>query len=187
MTSSKLMASRDVTTLLSALFSVEFMATFNTTRDVLQLGLFINLAVDCCGRVSELVAPGSISNGDKCLRWGHVEFFAFQVNGMVEISAKVAFAGLKGPGIDSKRHKTIPLRILPLELAAEDSLLQLITIGLIDGVFENISSWSDFDNLMPGPSGTRISLRESVKVKPVRALYPIPRSLLISRSRFSGI
>lgn len=89
------MVSRDVTSLLSVLFSVEFMATFSTSRDVLQLGLFINLAVDCCGRVGELVAPGNVNDGDKCLRCGHVEFFAFPVNGKIEILAKVTYIGVK--------------------------------------------------------------------------------------------
>lgn len=75
--------------------------------------------------------------------------------------------------------------MVPLELAAEDSLLQLITTGLIDGVFENITCWSDFEDLMPGPSRTSILLQESPKVKQVRGLDPKPRPLLISCSRFS--
>ncbi|KAJ9641412.1 hypothetical protein H2199_005382 [Coniosporium tulheliwenetii] len=125
------------------------------------------MATDCCSRVSELIAPGNPQNGDKCLRWSHVELFAFQEEAGITLMAKITYEGLKGRGIDLTRRKVIPLRLLPLELAAEDTLFQLIIVGLIDQVFENVSFWKDIEELRPGPNGTRVRIKDSESGMPV--------------------
>ena len=111
------------------------MATYRFARSILYTALFINLAVDCSGRVSEFVyTPGT--NKGKCLPGNPIQLFAFRRKGQITLQARVRFTDLKGSyGTTEERSKIIPLRLLPLELAAEDSLRQLVILGMIDGVF----------------------------------------------------
>ena len=160
---------QDVSQILATLFTIEHMATFVHTRYILYVSLFINLAVDCAGRVSELlVLGGKLCNG-KCLRWCDIEVFAFLLpDGMVTLKASVRYADLKGSnGTDVQKVKVIPLRLMPLYLAAEDSLRQLVTIGIIDDVFEAVKSWQDIQYLVPGRHGSRVKIKETALQLPV--------------------
>lgn len=164
-------ASRDITTLMKTLFTVEHMASYTSTRAVLYTSLFLNLAVDCSGRVGELLASDHKKTvGTKCLRWEHVELFAFlNVNGYPTLKAKIRFRDLKGNSKNAdQRSKTIPLRLLPLKLAAEDGLRQLVTLAIIDGVLEDVSCWEDLEYLTPGEYGTRLKVKADKLKQPVR-------------------
>lgn len=112
-------------------------------------------------------------------RWGSVEVFAFRDQdgrGPVFLQARLTFRYLKGSeGKTGPRHKTIPLRLLPPENVAEDSLFWLMTLGLIDGVFHGISSWSDIERLQPARHGQLIPIVESMRGTPVsRGLFWTP-------------
>lgn len=83
------------------------------------------------------------------LHGGCVEIFAFkdQDADHVFLQARLTFRNIKGPGFNDKSRfkKIIPLRLLPPAFVAEDTLfwLWLVVLGLIDGVFAGVSSWSD--------------------------------------------
>jgi hypothetical protein len=158
---------KDVTAILRKLFSIDYMTKFSSTRNELYLSLFINLAVDCCSRISEILAPGDTQHGDRCLRVEHIKLYAVRLDGRVTLQAKVQYKGPKGRTLARNKQKTIPLRLLPLELAAEDTLRQLVTLLLIDDVFESIKSWIDFKALDAGPNGTLIRFKDSEKGKPM--------------------
>jgi hypothetical protein len=159
----------DVTTLLHTIFSVKYMATLRNTREVLNLSLVVNMLVDCAGRVGELVR----GKNKKFLKWKRVSFYAFQDDIMspVKLRAKILYADIKDGENDPNRTKSIPFRLLPLELAAEDTLRQLLTVALIDGVFENISTWEDFQALRPGPDGRRILTKEEFNERPASPYF----------------
>lgn len=79
-----------------ALFVVEHMATFLSTRCILYASLFICLAVDCSGRVKEILSFQKRSVDPKCLRWRHVELFAFpSVDGRNTLKAEVRYNDLE--------------------------------------------------------------------------------------------
>ncbi|KAJ9649484.1 hypothetical protein H2199_000259 [Coniosporium tulheliwenetii] len=159
---------KDVTGLLEVLYSREYMAVFRTTREILYTSLFINLAVDCCGRIGEILRGGhKKANPTKYLRWSHVKLYAFNEDGKTVLRALVAFSNLKSATIETNKTKTIPLRLLPLHMTAQDTLRQLVILGLIDGVFENVRCWADFDNLDPGEHSTLIKMSDSEMLKPV--------------------
>ena len=175
----KLTTSQDVTHILATLFTIEHMATFSHTREILYVSLFINLAVDCSGRISELlVTGGKLCNG-RCLRWKDVEVYAFHLpDGMITLKASIRYAGLKGTtGLDDHRAKVIPLRLMPLHLAAEDSLRQLVTLAIIDDVFEVVKSWKDIQSLLPGPHGSRVEIKETALEMPVSYHHTYPIAL----------
>ena len=157
----------DITLLVQTLFSVRYMVTFTNTRYPLQIALFLTLLIDYAGRVSEFIAHGKIRYRQKMLRWCHTSFYAFCTPGGIVLKASVRFNDLKNTVFDPSKHKTIPLRFLPLELAAEDSLRLLITVAFIDRVFENLHSWEDIQNLNPGPDGTLVRIKESALLLPV--------------------
>jgi hypothetical protein len=91
-------------------------------------------------------SPGSADPGlgDRHLRVGDIDLYAFSGTDAaaddVVLEAKLSFKCLKGSGADPTGHKTIPLKFLLLEMAAEDTLRILITLQLIDDVFR---SWCD--------------------------------------------
>lgn len=145
-----LTSDKDVTAILRALFTVEHMATLQTTRHILYTALFFNLAVDCSGRVGELLlGSGKKAREGNLLRWKHVEFYAFPITGGLTNKAKLRF-------LPFGRNKAIPLRLLSLRLAAEDSLRLLTKLAMIDGVLKDLRCWDDISFLTPGPDGTRL-------------------------------
>ncbi|TLD05793.1 uncharacterized protein PgNI_08407 [Pyricularia grisea] len=46
-----------------------------------------------------------------------------------------------------QNQKTTPFRLLPPKLSVEDSLFWLTILSLIDGAFENFTSWSYFEGV----------------------------------------
>ena len=165
----KLTTPQDVSLLLRTLFSVTHMATFPRTREILHVALFLNLAVDCSGRISEILLHGGRLCEGKCLRWQDVEIYAFRsAEETISLQASVRYSGLKGVSAHKeKRSKVIPLRLLPIHLAAEDTLRQLITLGIIDDVFPDVKSWEDVQFLLPGPHGSRVAVKETSLSLPV--------------------
>lgn len=141
---------QDVSDFLRQLFDPAFCSSQLTTRDVLTFALMICLMIDCNGRVSELTGASmstetwviwKAENLEKIFTWKYVELFAFpSIGGKVQLQARITFKGLKNTGQKGNRQKGILLRLLPLDLAAEDSLRWLLILGLIDGVFENITT-----------------------------------------------
>lgn len=169
----------DITTFLAHLFHPKFMATLPTTRDILLIVLFVCLEIDCSTRASELLMPGmplktkeeyKVEHKDKMFTWGCVEVFAFrdEKTDPVRLIARLTFRCLKTKlDMGYNKKKTIPLRLLPPEYAAEDSLFWLMVLGLIDKVFVGISSWSDIEQLQPGPRGLAVPIKESMKQVPI--------------------
>lgn len=173
----------DITAFLRNLFDPKFMVSLGSTRTVLLIALFVCLQVDCSGRVSEFLMPHLSKeytaayieeHRDKMFTWGCVEIFAFEDQDAdhVFLQARLTFRDIKAPGLNDKfRHKkTIPLRLLPPEFVAEDTLFWLVVLGLTDGVFAGVSSWSDIDQLQPGPHGQSIPIEPSMSQVPVSHL-----------------
>lgn len=182
---------QDITSFLESLFSREFLSTVQTTRDVLLIALFVCVQIDCSARVSDLLMPSmskeaiskyKIEHKEKIFTWGCVEIFAFNNeqetmaataamptgrSHRVFVQARLSFRSIKDTKNKGYRLKTIPLRLLPPTHAAEDSLFWLIVLGLIDGVFDGVSSWSDIEQLRPGPNGLRIRIKHGWKDTPV--------------------
>lgn len=69
-----------------------------------------------------------------------------------------------------ERSKTIPLRLLSLRLAAEDSLRLLITLAMIDGVLKDLRCWDDINFLLASPDGTRFAVKKNRLEQPIRLL-----------------
>ncbi|TVY26861.1 hypothetical protein LHYA1_G004415 [Lachnellula hyalina] len=168
---------KDVSQCLRSFFDPTYCSSQLTTRDILTFALVINLMIDCNGRISELTRPSmsyedwetwKSENPEKIFTWQHVELFAFPgPDGKAELEARLTFSGLKNTGQKGNREKCIPLRLLPLHLAAEDSLRWLLILGLIDQVFHNITSWADLDAVRCEAGGTRIHIRPDKMETPV--------------------
>jgi hypothetical protein len=160
----------DLTMVTRGIFSIPFSAKFRGTRDILSFALFCTLFVDCAGRVSEFLWRETISLQvpGKFLAWKHVQFFAFLSSpGGVTLRAKVRYNDLKNPVLDPSKHKTVPLRFLPTELASEDSMRHLTTLAIIDGVFDSLKSFEDIQQFRPSPYGSRLKMKGSVLDLPV--------------------
>lgn len=65
----------DITILLETLYTDVSLCSFGTMRGVLYLDLFINLAIDSCGRIGEIVCASKAPK-EQCLRWEDVELWA---------------------------------------------------------------------------------------------------------------
>lgn len=185
----------DLTTFIRKLFERDIAADMGTTRDLLLIALYVCLQVDSSSRVSELLLPtiGSTEETEqykrenplKCFEWICIEPHAFRNEtagelgraGKVTLKAILNFRDLKAPrgqgatsrgGYQAKVEKKIPLRLLPPSRVAEDSLFLLVTLGLIDQVFEGITSWQDIERLQPGENGLRIAIKANMERVPVR-------------------
>ncbi|KAK0119748.1 hypothetical protein ONS95_011183 [Cadophora gregata] len=168
----------DFSAFIRAFFDTEYLtATQYSTRNALNFVLCANMMLDCSNRISELLRP-SLSNADwevykkerkdRLFTWGRVELFAYPgVDSPVDLRARLTFRGLKNTGQKGNKSKIIPIRLLPLHMAAEDSLRWLLILGLIDRVFEGISRWSDFDAVRPSQHGTVIHIKKSMLEVPV--------------------
>ncbi len=151
----------DISILVRTLFSPEYIATMSNTRIPLQVVLFLTLAIDCSGRVGEFVATHGKKNKPTYLRWRHATITAFHTPVGVTLRGTLRFENLKDYKSDPNKHKTIPLRLLPLELATEDSFRLLLILGLIDQVFEGLHCWEDIQRLNPGPAGSHVRIKQS--------------------------
>ncbi|KAI9876171.1 MAG: hypothetical protein M1830_007093 [Pleopsidium flavum] len=95
---------KNVILLLRGLYEPATLCSFGTTRAVLYLTLFIDLAIDSCGRVGEIIPTDSKRQGE-CLHWDDVIFYLHRVvRGFLRFSANVTFKWLKGmrtkPGLE---------------------------------------------------------------------------------------
>jgi hypothetical protein len=168
----------DFSTFIRAFFDTEYLtATQYTTRNALNFVLCANMMLDCSSRISELLRP-ALSNDDweaykkkgkdNLFTWGRVELFAFPgVDCRVELRARLTYCGLKNTGQKGNKIKVLPIRLLPLYMAAEDTLRWLLILGLIDRVFEGVSSWADLEAVQPSQHGTRIPIKKSMLANPV--------------------
>ncbi len=168
----------DFSTFIRAFFDTGYLtATQYTTRNALNFVLCANMLLDCSNRISELLRP-SLSNNDwevykkerkdNLFTWGRVELFAFPgVDCRVELHARLTFSGLKNTGQKGNKIKVIPIRLLPLYMAVEDTLRWLLILGLIDRVFEGVSSWADLEAVQPSQHGTSIPIKKSMLATPV--------------------
>ena len=66
-------------------------------------------------------------------------------------TAIVNFKWLKGKRLDPSKYKKITFRLLPAELAFEDTLRQLLILALSEGILDGVSTWEDLEHLEPGP------------------------------------
>lgn len=172
----------DLSAFIKVLFSPRFAITVSSTREVLLLALFVCLQIDCSSRVSELVVPTlntedtkayKAKHPEKAFLWSSVEIYAYPHHGpggSVTLRARLTFRGIKDVSKKGYRVKRIPLRLLPPSNVAEDSLFWLVTLGLIDGVFNGISSWNDIDQLQPGEKGLMLRVKYPFREYPVSFL-----------------
>ena len=183
---------QDITSFLRRLFEPQFMCSLPTTRDPLLIALFICLMVDCGARPSEFLRPSMSEENrkaytkehpEKIFMWERVEVFAFPPlagEQSVQLRARLTFQSIKDSGNKGYKLKVIPLRLLPPDLVAEDSLFWLLTLGLIDQVFVNVSTWADFDRLQPGPHGLSIPIKSHMMQKAVSDSLPSYRVRLLT-------
>jgi hypothetical protein len=163
----------DITALIRTILSPEYIATMPNTRPPLQLLLFLSLATDCSGRVGEFLATYGKRNKPTFLCWRHATIVAFRTPTGVTLRGTIRFENLKDSKSDPNKHKTIPLRLLPLELASEDSFRLLLVLGLIDQVFEGLHCWEDIQRLDPGPNGTKVCIKTLALDFPVSFQAPV--------------
>lgn len=171
----------DLTMVTRGIFSRCFSAKFRGTRDILSFALFCTLFVDSAGRVSEFLWPADLAQQvpGKFLAWKHVEFLLFpSLSGGVTIRAKVRYNDLKNPVLDSSRHKTVPLRFLPIEVASEDSMRHLTALAIIDGIFESLKSFEDIQRFSPSTYGSRLKMKDSMLDLPVSYTCPHSQKVL---------
>ncbi|KAL8846268.1 MAG: hypothetical protein Q9221_008641, partial [Calogaya cf. arnoldii] len=131
---------QDITRVLRGLCTPRYMASFQDTRVPMLIALYLTLAIDCSGRVGEMLnnTTEKKCNLNRVLCWKDITVYAFppadpsSPSSPAIFKADVRFHGLKGSIADPTKQKTIPLRLLPLDLAAEDSLRWLLNLALID-------------------------------------------------------
>lgn len=178
----------DISFLLRSFFQVKFLVpSLTSTRAALNVALTLGLMLDCNICVSELVDTSESvrvesrptlmkQNERKVFSWKRVELFAFRdenEQGPVRLQARLTFNKLKNSTGITKgtRQKIIPLRLLPLDLATEDTLRWLIILGLIDGVFLSVCKWADLESVLYSSDGIKIAIKEEFLDIPV-SLYP---------------
>lgn len=179
----------DISTLLRSFFQTKYLvASLKTTRAALNVALALGLMLDCNNRISELLDPEAVAiklrpaykkeNKEKVFSWKRVELFAFQdrnQQGRVQLQARLTFKKLKSPNSIKmpNRMKIIPLRLLPLDLAAEDTLRWLVILGIMDGVFKDVRSWADLERIPYSPDGIKIEIKEDFLEIPVSLHSPL--------------
>ncbi|EHK16055.1 uncharacterized protein TRIVIDRAFT_65122 [Trichoderma virens Gv29-8] len=164
----------DVTFILSKLYSPEYLNRFPDMRTVLNLTLYIVLVVDLCGRGSE-IARNPSRPVHQCLHWEDVEFYTFQRidDNEFDIRVNIKVRWSKGQTADESRYHTVPFTsLLPPSMALEDTLRLLLTLALIDGVFDyGITTWEDLASLRLPPhiakTGRRIAIKKEFLSVPV--------------------
>lgn len=169
---------KDVSQFLRHFLDPKYCSSQLTTRDVLTYVLTVNLMIDCNSRISELTRPSmsteswkawKVENREKIFTWKYVELYAFPASRTKtqQLQARITFKGLKNTGQKGNREKGIPLRLLPLEFAAEDSLRWLVILGLIDGAFASVTSWAQLDAVEAHENGTKIFIKPEMMDVPV--------------------
>lgn len=93
--------------------------------------------------------------------------FASPAPAGVTVQANITFGDLKDKTFNPSKYKVTPLRLLPISLAGQDSLRMLFVSVLIDGAFEDLTSWDDIQKLRPGPNGTQSKLKQAALQLPI--------------------
>ena len=116
-------------------------------RTLLSLGIFINLMIDGCACIHEIV-PSEV-HPKQCLRWKVIQLCVFRrsPSDAVTIAGLVRFNHLKGMRDDPKKCKNISLMALPTSMWFEDSLRLIIFSALIDGHIDGAQTWPEFEKL----------------------------------------
>ena len=163
--------SKDVTTILRCLFSPTMMASYPSPKAVWYMCLCINLVIDSCSRIGEIVKSyQDRAAREQFLMWGDVEFWVFPDPSSVGknfFTAILTFKWLKGKRTDQSKWKKTTLRLLPVELAFEDTLRQLLILALSDGILAGITTWDQLERLRPAPTGSRIAIDPSYNAKAI--------------------
>jgi hypothetical protein len=156
---------RDVTHILRCLFQPLTLCSMNSPRMVWYLCLFINLAIDSCGRIGEILEnsyPGQFLSWSDCEFWVHQGLDSRNV-----LSAIIKFTCLKGKKLKPSEYKKITLRLLPIHLAYEDTLRQLLLLGIVEGHFDDVESWEDIERLEASPTGSLLAVKQASSKLPV--------------------
>ena len=82
-------------------------------------------------------------------------------------TAIVNFRWLKGKREDPKIFKKITMRLLPVELALEDTLRQLLILTLSEGSLDDFSTWEDLERLELVPGSPGIAINKSRNGNPI--------------------
>ncbi|KAF4636083.1 hypothetical protein G7Y89_g2010 [Cudoniella acicularis] len=144
--------SNDLDLLVDAAFSDAYSLSVKSIRVVLNMALYMNLFVDVCGRGSDLAWGGPMISEQEnhCLCWNHCHFYVVNVDdGDRVIAANIDIKYQKGQR-RKDLQKTVTLRLLPVNMAMQDSLRLLATLALVDGVFGPGVSWSSILAIDPG-------------------------------------
>ena len=161
----------DVVELLKTLYSPISMISYVNVRALCHFNLLINILVDSCGRIGE-VLPTTRTQEEQCLHWEDVEFWVKPSSDptsdlKVELYGRLTFRWLKGHRNDPETHKVIPLSLLPPHRAFEDTLRQLIYTAIVERHFQDITAWSDIESLHPAKYGQMIPIKRSSLKLPV--------------------
>ncbi|MCJ1391374.1 hypothetical protein MMC18_004238 [Xylographa bjoerkii] len=189
---------KDMQKIMQTLFSPAHIATFRNTHEVLLIALFINIISDNSGRIGELLATRRGTKKGKTtrsnvLRWGQdVKIWVMRNNrGVPELGGTFTTTVSKQAGHKLLRKGT-PLFLTPPNLALQDSLRLLVTLALIEGHFEDVTSWEDILKFDPGATEKILRFKPSSLSVPIfRVLGTeddyVPRNWIMVRLRRLGI
>jgi hypothetical protein len=136
----------DLTLVLQMLFSPLGLRQVMSMRVLLNLTIFLNLMVDTCGRIHEIVSTERYP--ELYLRWKDLQVYVFNQNGRHSLGGILHVGNLKGMKDDPTHFKEIPLSLLPSSLCLEDSLRLLLIAALIDGHIKGARTWADLERIM---------------------------------------
>jgi len=172
----------DCALLLRTLFQPHLLSTFRKGTDILRAALLINLCIDLCGRIGELLVRTRFYDDEgieildesvlgSILTWGRVKFELHQDNPTqpVRVSAELMVKGMKGQKRMPGLFKGIPLSTLTPESAFDDSVRLLLYLAIIEGhlVNERITGLHCLQKFRPGPLGMELLTKESSDNIPV--------------------
>jgi len=160
----------DVSIILREMYSPLGIRQVRSMRILLNLSIFVNLMIDGCARIHELVSTERYP--EHYLRWKDVQFWVFRSRDTsdIRISGLVKLKYLKGLKDSPDKWKEIPLMLLSPSRWMEHSLRLIIYAALIDGHIIGASNWAEFEELMcqcDSESGKLIPMDESCGDLPV--------------------
>lgn len=107
--------SKDVTYIVSKLYSPEYLNAFSSMRQVLYLTPYMLLVIDVCERgCGCALHPSRPSH--MSLRWKDISFYSFQSNenNLFDIRINVTTKWSKGQSLDASKYRNIPfVSLLP--------------------------------------------------------------------------
>ncbi|EUC39123.1 hypothetical protein COCCADRAFT_81378 [Bipolaris zeicola 26-R-13] len=167
----------DVTRVLSNLYNPQYLITFSSMRTVLNLTLYILLMVDICGRGCD-IARHPQRESHMCLRWEDIDFFSFQSENddSMDIRAQITVKWSKGQSLNDSEYRIIPLAgLLPTSHAMQDTLRMLLTLALLDGVFDGVQTWEDLCSMRLPPNLAETG--RLIAMKPAMMHIPVLRRM----------